>query len=50
MMSKSRPRPDDVPKPLSRKRRIKQVLQQQFLDRDQQFFPLPDPPLYKPLG
>ena len=50
MMSKSRPRPDDPTKPLSRKRRIRQVLQRQLVERELQFFPQPDPPQYKPLG
>ena len=50
MMSKSRPRPDDTPKPLGRKRRLRQVLQRQWMERELQFFPQPDPPQYKPLG
>ena len=50
MMSKSRPRPDDIHKPPSKKRRIKLAMRQQWLDREMQFFPQPDPPIYKPLG
>ena len=52
MMSKSRTRPDDLPvaKPPSKKRRIQFALRQQWMDREMQFFPQPDPPQYKPLG
>ncbi len=50
MMSKSRPRPEEIPKPPSKKRRIKLALRQQWRDREMQFFPQPDPPQYKPMG
>jgi hypothetical protein len=53
-MSKSRARswpehPESAKRP-SKKRRIQERLRQQSLERDTQFFPLPDPPLFKPLG
>ena len=34
MMSKSRPRPDDITKPPSKKRRIRQALYQQWVERE----------------
>ncbi|MDN3920111.1 hypothetical protein [Roseateles violae] len=49
-MSKTRPRPEQ-PKPHgSKKRRIQELLRQQWMDRELLFFPQPDPPLMKPLG
>ena len=50
MNSSSRPQPEDLPRRLAKKYRIKLALQQQWLEREAKFFPLPDPPLYKPLG
>ena len=50
MMNRTRPQPDDLPRRLGKKYRIKLALQQQWLEREMKFFPLPDPPLYKPLG
>jgi hypothetical protein len=50
IMSRSRPQPDDLPRRMAKKQRIKLALQQQWLEREARYLPLPDPPLYKPLG
>jgi hypothetical protein len=48
-MSKRRSGPE-VHKRVSKKRLIQDRLRQQVLEREQQFFPQPDPPILKPLG